>query len=145
MVLLRELPGTRVSGAAQWPRPEQAVIQLSLRYRSDDQFWFSVFHEIGHLVAGQKRGVIVEDVFDDEIVSSEGPEANANRFARDSLIPPDEYDRFLAQDDLGQEAVRMFADSLSIAVGIVIGRLQRDRLIPHGHLETLKQRYQFAT
>ena len=50
---------THVSGAASWIAPDKAMIQLSCRYKSDDQFWFTFFHECGHiLLHGKKEGFL---------------------------------------------------------------------------------------
>ena len=49
IVLTPELRGTHLSGAARWLSTDRALIQLSLRHKSDDQFWFSLFHECRHI------------------------------------------------------------------------------------------------
>ena len=54
-----ELPQTHVSGAARWITPEKAMVQLSCRYKSDDHFWFTFFHECAHiLLHGKKEGFL---------------------------------------------------------------------------------------
>ncbi|MBL8419274.1 MAG: hypothetical protein JNK92_01440, partial [Dechloromonas sp.] len=57
---MAELPKTEVSGATRWLSPDKALIQLSLRYKSDDQLWFSFFHEVGHLLLHGKKEVFIE-------------------------------------------------------------------------------------
>ena len=52
-----ELPKTGTSGATRWLTPEKALIQLSLRHKSDDQLWFTFFHETGHVLLHGKRVV----------------------------------------------------------------------------------------
>lgn len=141
VVLLPELPGARVSGASYWLKDDAAVIQLSWRYKSDDHLWFSLFHEIGHLVTGRKRDLHVDDLFGSEERPVVGSEAEADEFARNLLIPLAEYERFLEVGELGHEAVRTFARSLGIAPGIVVGRLQRDRHLAPGGLDILKRHY----
>ncbi len=141
VVLLGQLPGAPVSGATQWPRSDRAIIQLSLRYRSDDQFWFSVFHEIGHVATGGRRTVFVDDLFGEGAISTDGPEDEANRFARDVLIPPRDYEPFLAQSDFSRQAVKEFAESLELAPSLIVGRLQHDGYIPPDRLMDLKSRY----
>ena len=42
-----ELPKIRVSGATRWLTPHKAMMQLNLRYKTDDQLWFTFFHEEG--------------------------------------------------------------------------------------------------
>jgi HTH-type transcriptional regulator / antitoxin HigA len=138
MVVVPDLEGAPVSGAARWIRKGTPLIQLSLRYLSDDQFWYSLFHECGHLLA-HKKVDIVEDVVD-------GPqdgagEEEADRFARDALIPPTEFSSFVLARDFGKPAVRAFAAQVGVAPGIVVGRLHRDRLVPWQALNDLRKFY----
>lgn len=133
------LPGSRVSGATRWLTPHKALIQLSLRYRSDDQLWFSFFHEAGHLLLHGKREIFVEGAngLDEE------KEAEANRFAADLLIPPREWKGFIASGHPTLEQVRAFAERLGIAPGIVVGRLQHERVVGWDWGNGLKQRFQW--
>ena len=59
VLLIPELKGPHLSGAVRW-LGNKAVIQLSLRHRKDDQFWFTFFHEAGHLLTGSRRRDYVE-------------------------------------------------------------------------------------
>ena len=133
LVFVPELSGMRASGATRWQKPEQALIQLSLRYKRDDHLWFSFFHEAGHILNDGKREIFVE--LDDP------REEDADRFAGDFLIPPEQYRLFLAQvrRHISQTQVVDFAKSLGISPGIVVGRLQHDGHLPHSHLNGLKQ------
>lgn len=134
VVFVEEIPGTRCSGATRWLAPDKALIQLSLRYRTDDQLWFTVFHEIGHVLLHGKKGVWIED----GPSSPAGPsEAEADNFARDVLIPPDR-----ARDIpplKSEAAVCAFAATIGIAPGIVVGRLQHDQHWPYSRGNNLKR------
>src|SRR6185312_14643010 len=46
LVMVPELPGTRISGCARWLNDKHALIGLTIRYKTDDQFWFTFFHEV---------------------------------------------------------------------------------------------------
>jgi HTH-type transcriptional regulator/antitoxin HigA len=119
VVLVREVKGCRISGAAWWMNSSRAVIALSDRYKKDDRFWFTFFHEAAHILLHSKRETFVDDDSDDDIVEEE-----ANGFARDFLVPPKDMPRL---HHLSSEAdVRVFARELGIAPGIVVGRLQKD-------------------
>lgn len=135
LVFVRELPGTRVMGATRWLSPERALVQLSLRYRRDDQFWFALFHELGHLLEGsRRRGYIeVEDTPDAE-------EGAADQFASRELLPQTAYDDFTTAADFSEPAVLEFARSVDVAPGIIVGRLQHDRRLPFSRLNYLKTR-----
>lgn len=137
VVIVPELPQTRLCGAARWLTPTKALIQLSLRYKRDDQFWFSFFHEAGHILLHGKR----EAHLDEEDRERTEKEEQANRFAANLLIPPDALGVFLGQrrGPISQVQVEQFAAKLGIAPGIVVGRLQREKLLPPSHLNGLKR------
>jgi addiction module HigA family antidote len=138
MVVVPDLEGAPVSGAARWIRKGTPLIQLSLRYLSDDQFWYSLFHECGHVLA-QRKIDIVEDVVED--APDGAGEEEADRFARDALLPPTEFSSFVATRDFGKPAVRAFAAHVGVAPGIVVGRLHRDKLLPWRALNELRRFY----
>ena len=136
VVLTPELSGTHISGAARWIG-SKALIQLSLRHKSDDQFWFALFHEAGHLLSGGRRSEFI-DVADMDDSEGEGEHA-ADRFARDTLLPPGDYASFVQAGDFRLSTVRTFARSQSIAAGIVAGRLEHDKHARPGQLRSLKK------
>jgi HTH-type transcriptional regulator/antitoxin HigA len=121
-VLMREIKGAPVSGAAYWLSPERALIQMTLRGKADDRFWFTFFHEAGHILKHGKKEKFIDD--DDE---DSPQEREANRFAEDFLIPPARA-RELSGLNNRQQIVD-FAKSAGIAPGIVVGRLQKLNLL----------------
>jgi len=131
--LVPELPGIRLSGATRWLSPDRALIQLNLRYKSNDQLWFTFYHEAGHILLHGKR-----DVFIDEGRSGDEKEREANNFAADTLIPPREYAAFGRAGAWSKDAIRRFAVRIGVAPGIVVGRLQHDRILPFTHCNGLK-------
>nr|VFK32999.1 MAG: addiction module antidote protein, HigA family [Candidatus Kentron sp. MB]VFK35895.1 MAG: addiction module antidote protein, HigA family [Candidatus Kentron sp. MB]VFK77540.1 MAG: addiction module antidote protein, HigA family [Candidatus Kentron sp. MB] len=137
LVFVPELPKTGVSGCTRW-LGGKAVIQLSLRYKSNDQLWFTFFHEAGHILKHGRKAVFLEDGKG----LNDKKEEEANAFARDKLIPPAAYRRFLAQWD-GQSLapVEAFAEEIGIAPGIIVGRLQFDKQLPNSHGNRLKVFY----
>jgi addiction module HigA family antidote len=142
VVVVPELGKTRLNGAAHWLNHRKAIIQLSLRHKSDDQFWFSFFHEAGHLVDREKRDYVDAEGDDEQQKSSE--EDAANHFARDLLIPPEDYASFVSAGDFTADAVRTFARLQSVAPGIVVGRLQREHLVSYSRLNELKKRLRWV-
>jgi HTH-type transcriptional regulator/antitoxin HigA len=121
VVFVPEVPRCRISGAAWWATANRAVIALSDRYKKDDYFWFTFFHESAHILLHSKKETFVDDGSDDDLLEDE-----ANRFAADLLIPRDQASRL---PTLSTEAdVTAFAAELGIAPGIVVGRLQHDGL-----------------
>ncbi|MHB8107594.1 MAG: helix-turn-helix domain-containing protein [Candidatus Cryosericum sp.] len=136
VVFVRELPRIRASGATRWLTPDKALIQLDLRHKSNDQLWFSFFHEAGHVLLHGKRQVFVDgqDAEQNEL------EQQADKFATDMLIPPIAYDSFVQRGHLASSAIMSFAREQGIESGIVVGRLQHDQLIPYNRLNNLKER-----
>lgn len=140
LVITPEIGKTRLSGAARWLSPVKAIIQLSLRHRTDDHFWFTLFHEGGHLLDGQRMDFIDTEGEDPQ----DRHEQRADQFARDLLIPPVEYETFIEACSFTERAVRDFAKRQGIAPGIVVGRLQREKLLSKSHLNKLKKSIQPA-
>jgi addiction module HigA family antidote len=117
VVLVPEIRRARWHGASWWMTPSKAVIELNLRGKKDDQFWFSFFHEAGHILHDSKKDVFINDQSEDDPI-----EQKANTFARNTLIPPD---RIAVLKTLRTDTeARAFATSLGIAPGIVAGRYQ---------------------
>jgi addiction module HigA family antidote len=135
VVFVPELPGTRLWGAARWLSATKAIIQLSLRYKTDDHLWFTFFHEAGHLLKHGRREVFIE--------SNDSPddvrEREADRFAAEMLIPAAEVRRGFPTRFVRKEDVLAFAERLKVAPGIVVGRLQHEGILPPTHLNALKQ------
>ena len=137
VVFVPELQKIRTSGATWWQNPQKAVIQLSLRYKSYDQLWFSFFHEAGHILLHGKKEVFIEDE------SKGSREDEADKFASDILIPPKEYRKFIETGNCSKVAIRKFAADLGIAPGIIVGRLQHDGKIQHSFCNDLKKRFEW--
>lgn len=140
------VPGTTkmtASGAARWLARDKACLQLSLRHKSDDHLWFSFFHEAGHLLLHSKVNGFLD--WSNAGSESEAYEDEANAFARDFLIPPDRFAEFVGahQHELTEQRIERFADSIGIAPGIVVGRLQHDKLLPFSAFSHLKQFFEW--
>lgn len=139
VVFVPEIPKTRSSGAARWLTPTKGLIQLSLRHKSDDHFWFSFFHEAGHLLLHSKKSTFITgDNTVDQLAEDE-----ANEFAAAWLIPK-RFDAELRSLRTASE-IKAFAAKIGIAPGIVVGRLQRERILDWGVPENkLKRSIRFV-
>ena len=137
VALIPEIKGATVSGAAKWFSPTRAMIGLNLRRKWDDRFWFTFFHEAGHLLADSKKETYIDVDYQDD-----PRETKANRFATNLLIPPSHRPQL--RDLRSHAAVKKFAQTLGIAPGIVVGRLQREGIVPHSHLNGLKVRLEWG-
>jgi len=139
VVFVPEIPGSRTWGATRWLAPERALIQLSLRGKTDDQLWFTFFHEAGHILLHPKRDIFIE--LEDTV---DGREDEANRFAADLLIPPGVWQVIRHSRPRSAQEVRLLASQYRVAPGIIVGRMQREGLLPWTHLNRLKTRLKFA-
>jgi len=140
LVFVPELAKT-ASGATRWLSASKALIQLSLRYKTDDHLWFTFFHEAGHIVLHPKKDIFIEGKSAD---SEE--EEQANRFAARMLIPEADYAAFVAGHRvLSGTAIQEFAQEQGIAPGILVGRLQHDGRVPFSHYNDLKRTFKWRS
>lgn len=145
IVIVDTFSGARINGATRWLSPTKALVQLSLRYHWEDVFWFTLFHEAGHVLLHRKKAIFIEpshrpsaDQADTGWLDSE---READRFAARELIPP-RYERHLQRLTLGE--VPALAEQLGVATAILIGRLQHDGIIPYTHGNELRRRLTFG-
>jgi HTH-type transcriptional regulator/antitoxin HigA len=138
VVFVPELPGTRTWGATRWLTPDKALIQLSARGKTDDQLWFTFFHEAGHILLHPKKDIFIE--LDDTVDSRED---EADRFAADWLIPPNTWQLARRLRLKSAFEIQSFAKQYQVAPGILVGRMQREKLIPWKNLNGLKTRLTF--
>ena len=130
-VLLPHFPKTYTNGATFWLSSSKAVVMMSVRGSWADIFWFSLFHELGHILLHDKRHTFLEDGLEDSGWKKQ--EDEADEFAQEALVPPASWRAFVQAKDFSPESMASFADELGIAPGIIVGRLQHDGLLPHNH------------
>jgi HTH-type transcriptional regulator / antitoxin HigA len=143
MVFLPELPGTRAYGATRWLSPEKAILQLSLRGKTDDLLWFTFFHEAAHILKHGKKDVFIEAKKASNDKSILQKEEEADSFAADFLIPRIAFRDLLSRQPFTAGRICAFAKDLGIAPGIVVGRLQHEQLIQFNQFYQLKRRLCF--
>ncbi|MFQ5707685.1 MAG: HigA family addiction module antitoxin [bacterium] len=141
LVLCPHLPKTYLHGATFWLGQNKAVLMLTIRCSWADIFWFSLFHEIGHLLLHSKQMVFLEG--DDREHELDKPEKEADRFAADILIPPEDYKSFLKAKAFYPRDIEIFACRLGIDPGIVVGRLQHDGYFENSWHNRLRSRYEW--
>lgn len=118
LALVPEMPKAPWYGASKWLTTDKAMILLNLRGKREDQFWFSFFHEAGHILHDSKKELFTNDG------SADDPcEQRANQFAANLLIPKHHCSRMEALTN--EREVVALATQLGIAPGIVVGQFQR--------------------
>lgn len=112
---------------------------LTIRGSYADIFWFSLFHELGHIVNGDigRTANFVDDGTDEK------KEAAADLFARNKLITAEAYEAFVKRNDYGIEAIRDFAAEQGIMPYIIIGRLQKEGRLDYRCFSNYKLRYKW--
>ncbi len=145
---VKPLDKVRLSGAAWWAASRRPVILLSARYMSDDHVWFSLFHEAAHILLHSKRQVFIDAIrgkTDCNGMEESEAESEADAWARNFLLPLSDWNNFAATFCGGEGAIRLFAEEQGIAPGIIVGRLQREGLLPWGsRLNNFKRKLQWA-
>jgi len=146
VVLVPELRNTGISGCARWLTDKKALVGLTLRYKTDDQLWFTLFHEIGHILLHRnKRSFVVDNAAEDlsdRVIDPEMQqyEAEASRFSADTLIPPRALSDFIRKEAFTNDSIHDFAEIVGVGPGIVVGRLQREGLLARHQGNALKQK-----
>lgn len=139
LVLVAELKDTHISGAALWLNQNQAMIAMSLRYKTNDHFWFTFFHEAAHLLFHGKKAIFLDRRESDNTKE----ENEANSYAGEMLIPEAKYRSFTEFRGFDAASIKGFAASIGIHPGIIVGRLQHDRLLAHKFQNKLKVQLKF--
>lgn len=137
LVVLPNLKRSGINGATKKVNGK-VMIMVNDRRHYADTFWFTLFHEIGHVLNGD-LGITFKNEAEDE----------ADLYARRSLIPEDAYAEFKNQKrSFTEDDIRSFADDINQDPGIVYGRLQIDGMIPYTETylsSRLRHRYKVVT
>jgi len=133
-----ELPKT-ASGVTKWLSSEKALIQLSLKYKTDDHLWFTFFHEAAHILFHHKKNIFIESS-----TWKSKDESEANDFAEKFLIPTKELEKFISKPPISKQNIRIFASNLGIAPGIVVGQLQKKKHLLWEHCNDLKRKLRWS-
>lgn len=142
-VLLPHLSKTHVQGAVKWLKHDKVLLALTNRYKYADIFWFSLFHEIGHILNGSKKEIYITG----ENLTDENIEKLADTFASNILIPEKEFQKFVSDKNnyLYAENIINFAHKIGIHPGIVVGRLQHEKLIDYKMHNNLRVKYEWQS
>lgn len=131
LIFLPHLKGSFLQGAS-FMDGNKIVVGLTARGKDADKFWFSLFHELGHIILGhigQADGTTEQD------------EKNADVWSGNKLIPTEVLDAFKERRNYSSASVCSFAEEIGIAPGIVVGRLQNEGCIEYNMLNELKEHY----
>jgi HTH-type transcriptional regulator / antitoxin HigA len=135
VVYTPKIPKSPVSGAMRWHRGKP-IIQLTDRHCTNDQFWFSFFHEAGHVILHGKTDIFLED-FEGAHYDAK-KENEANHFAAKMLLK--ENINIILQGDYSEINIKRIAKQYNTHPAIIVGRLQREEVIGYNRMNGLKDK-----
>ena len=119
-IILPNISGSRINGATK-KVGNSIMLMVNDRRLYSDTFWFTLFHEIGHIMNGD-YGISFES-------ESGEQEEIADKYAEDMLIPGEQYQLFVEEGRFDIQAIKEFAASNDRDPGIVLGRLLNDEKV----------------
>ena len=131
LVYTQSLPKAPINGATRWISGKYPLIQMSGRYKRYDVFWFSFFHEIGHILLHGKKDIFLENIeYDDKEISKE---KEADEFASKIVLSNEEEQEIIKSGDYSPSNIKSFAEKFGTHHSIIIGRLQYHKIIPYNY------------
>ena len=125
-----------ISGSTRWIN-DIPCIQLSGRSKRYDVFWFTFFHEIGHILLHGKKDIFLEDIEYDN--GQQSKEKQADNFSAEILLSEKETNIILEGNDFSQSTLIRYAARFNTHPAIIVGRLQHLRVLPFSiHVDTFE-------
>lgn len=118
--VVHNFAGAPVQGYIQ-KKNNKVMLCMTIRQSFSDIFWFTLFHEIGHLINDDFKDQYIDYYFIESEI-----EKRADKFARNTLIDDDDYKKFISKGKFGIFAIKAFGITQNVKPGIVIGRMQKD-------------------
>ena len=136
-VVVEHLPSSRIDGAAFWLANEQPVVVVSMRYDRIDNFWFTLSHELAHVLHRDDESLDDNLVGEGATPTDAKPEVEqrADTWACNYLVPADEIEKFVlrVRPYFSKAKINQFANRVKIHPGIIVGQLQRRWGMPYSH------------
>ena len=131
LVFLPNIKGSFLHGVT-FKDKNKIIIGITMRGKDSDKFWFSLFHEIGHVVLEHLNKPYGLEKCD---------EMQADRFSSDNLIPSFSFNAFVNEHIFTKQSINQFAHNEGIHTGIIVGRLQKEGYISYSKFNDLKLKY----
>lgn len=135
VVFTPTLPKAPISGSSRWIY-NKPLIQLSDRFKTNDHFWFTFFHEAAHIILHGKKDIFLE--FADSAANSKEEEANA--FAEKMLLSDEELNEILQYQTIAESDIESFAEKFLTPPACIVGRLQHLKKVPFSFGNGFKQK-----
>jgi len=117
------LPKAPISGSTRWLNDGVPLIQLSGRYKRNDSFWFTFFHEAGHILLHGKKDIFLEDIeYTDKDLDKE---KEADEFSVKWTFSEEQEAELLENVHITENDVIEYAKKFNTHPAMIIGRLQK--------------------
>ncbi len=123
-----KLPKVPLSGSTRWLN-NTPLIQLTARYKRNDNFWFTFFHELGHIILHGKKYISLENV--DFAAANPEKEEEAHQFAIKHTFTIEQEKEVLQNETITEQDIIDYAKKFNTHPAMIIGRLQYDKIIPY--------------
>ena len=123
-----KLPKVPLSGSTRWIN-DTPVIQLTTRYKQNDRFWFTFFHEAGHIILHGKKYISLENI--DFSEADPEKEKEAHKFAEEWTFSKEQEDEVLTVAQLNENDIVKFAHKFNTHPAMIIGRFHHKGLLPY--------------
>ncbi len=123
-----QLPKVPLSGSTRWMN-DTPVIQLTARYKQNDRFWFTFFHEAGHILLHGKKYISLENI--DFSEADPQKEKEAHEFAEEWTFSKKQEEELLNAGTPDEEDITAYAKKFNTHPAMIIGRLQHKGLLPY--------------
>ena len=130
-----------MNGAVKWVSEDRVVLAMNNRGLDADKFWFSLFHEIKHVLQQKIKTVFISSTVEEMKDINDKLEIEADKFATNYLISPADYKRLVPTRYTSDDEIVEFAKRIGIHPGIVAGRLQHEGVIAQNRCSKLKEKY----
>ena len=122
-VLLPYLSKSNIYGATKWFSKDNVMLAVSNRGGKADLFWFTLFHEISHVLMEHRRETLLN--------MKNNEDAEADEMAADLLISKKDWKLYIDSKNFGKDGIKAFANEIGIHPSIVLGRLHKEKILPY--------------
>ena len=136
--IVKHFTGAPVQGVIKKNSDGTLNLIMTTRQKYADIFWFTFFHEIGHIINGDFEDKLIDYDF------AEGEsEDRVNEFAANTLINPEEYESYVIKNDYSLSSIRQFCSKQDIPTYVLVGRLHKEKYIEYSQYSKEKIRYEW--
>lgn len=133
-----------IYGATRWIKNNTiSLIQITDRHKDYNSFWFTLYHEIGHILYHGKKDIFIEGL--ENVKQDNKKEKEADNFAVRMLLPEKEKKEIFKYPVYDAQIISTLSKKFRIHKSILVSQLQRERLIPYNDvlLNQLKKKVVF--